>query len=401
MQKKYITSTDQNYIDLPLFCVGNNRPASEIENINHELGNSEFKLKVSYPAGARLTFYDRKILLFIEYIYCKRLNFDEINKEFETLNKENTKQYLQDNRIKKEDDLSLSEQQQVKYDTSKELSSKHNVKCRMADINSILPDSVKPLKHKDIKNSLIKLSNTYIHESSSYFVDDSILQIPSIPLLEVTLSRNKNRDIASIHLNPLHFLNLIKKRTVLSDIKLLTAFKSPIAGRLSEFLKKSLFGSKKFQKDKVKYVYSDLCEYLQITPRDRLSNVKQQLSKPFSELVEQHIIVNWTIKKILFNDYEICFYWSYSFYKDYYNNLDDFTKKEIADGLNKIFLNDEYYKDFIADRDYYLETIKDKIPNKKEFRTIRQYYTYFLYLTQYNRPIPAPQQATTEQKELF
>lgn len=391
--------TDLNLINLPIFTTSKRiKRKTETEEITHELGNVKYNLKISYPEK-KLTFYDRNILGAIEYIYSKQVDFNMIQSELETLIEDETKKYMKDNKIKNIDDLSESEKQQISFSCSKILSNKYRINCRMSDINKIIPSN--NYQHSEIKNSLLKLGSTIIHKTSTYFVDQSILEIPSIPFLDVTISKNKNRDIANINLNAFHFINLIYNRSILSDFKLLNSFKSQIAGRLSEYLSKSLYGSKKFKKDKAIYFYQELCNYLQIEPRKSKSQVLQQLSKPFSELIDKQIIVNWTIEKTLFkNDYELCFYHSFDFYEKYYHNLDDFTKKEISTGLNKIFLDDNLYTDFINERDTYLETIKNKI-DKKEFRDIRQYYTYFLYLTAYNRPIPATQQATTEQKELF
>jgi len=249
----------------------------------------------------------------------------------------------------------------------------------MKDINNLIYNNT--YAHSMIKKSLEKLQQTIIKQESDYFVDSSRLELPEVSLLSFSLSKTKNRDTMIIFLNPFHLVNLLKRNFYISDIKLLNSFQSSIAGRLHELIKKALYGSKLFNKDKVVYDYKFICSYLQIEVRNSKSLILQQFEKPLKELIEKKIIVNWEIQKNLF-DFEILFYHSLQYYNNFWNSLDEKVQSKINFGLAQLYKDDEEYNSFIKEIESFMESLS--FSDQEKFDNIKDYYTKYYYLQKYN-----------------
>jgi len=231
-----------------------------------------------------------------------------------------------------------------------------------------------------IKKSLEKLQQTIIKQESDYFVNSSRLELPEVSLLSFSLSKTKNRDTMIVSLNPFHLVNLLKRNFYISDIKLLNSFQSSIAGRLHELIKKALYGSKLFNKDKVVYDYKFICNYLQVEVRNSKSLILQQFEKPLKELIEKKIIVNWEIQKNLF-DFEILFYHSLQYYNNFWNTLDETIQRKINFGLAQLYKDEEEYNTFNKEIEAFMESLS--FAEQEKYDNLKDFYTKYYYLQKY------------------
>jgi hypothetical protein len=370
--------TDLNIIDLPIFSASKKiKSNKQKETIKLEKNNQVTLLEITYPED-KLTFFDRKILGTIEYLYCQLCEFSNLKKEITISINQETKNYLKKFNIDNENDLSQAEKQQIIFTVLERIKTNHKLYISLKSLNIILDKEL--YNHTNIKKSLLKLSETTIHNKSNYLLDNSNIEY-SFKLLDVTMAeteKNKRQNII-IGLNPFHFYNLINSYAVKANLQLLNSFRQPIAGRLSELLSKALYGSKLYKKNKVVYDYQYICEYLQIEKRKSESLILQQLKKPFDELIEKKIIVNWLLQKNLF-DYDVEFYQSFSFYADYYNRLDKDLKIKINKGIANITKQPDKYKEFKDRIDDYLSNSNT---DKKELDYVKTYYSKYLFLNEY------------------
>jgi len=382
MKKSNQFYTDLNLINLPIFTASKKiKNERKIEEIILDKNGIKTKLIIQFPEE-KLTFFDRKVLATIEYLFCHRYNVISLEEAY-IKEYDKTKDWYLKEFKKKEKELKESDKQQIIYETMNNLQKAFKLGLTLKNINDFVYN--KTYGHSKVKKSLLKLQNTYIKQESDYFIDGSRLELPEIPLLTFSSSReqksnNNSRENIIISLNAFHLVNLMKKNFVISDLKLLTSFDSSIAGRLSELIKKSLYGSKIFNKDKVSFPYEYISEYLQIEKRGSLSRIKQQLEEPFKELIDKKIIVNWLLQKNLF-DYEIVFFHSLQFYENYWENLEEITKKLINQGLAKLIRQEDKYKKFEEEVNTFMETVKVKDSAEKE--RIKIFYIKYYYLDNY------------------
>jgi len=370
--------TDLNLINLPIFSTSKRiKRKSEKEIIEIRKNNKKTKLIITYPQK-KLTFFDRKILASIEYIFTNHLSLAKIEKSFNNEYEKELEKVKQKHSIKSTDEIGESEKQLILFSAMENVQKEYKLYLTLKEINDLIFN--KSYLHKEIKQSLIKLSQTIIYQTSHYFIDNSVLEIPGMQLLNVIISRHKNRDMLTITLNPFHMINIVQKKVTRADLRLLNSFRQPIAGRLSELLNKALYGSKTFNKSKVVYDYSYICDYLQIEKRKAESLILQQLKKPFNELIEKKIIINWLLVKNLFG-YEVSFYHSHNFYEDYYNMLDKKTKIKINKGLAQIIKNESVYTEFKNKIEMYFE--KTNFKTETELDQVKPFYSKYLYLTEY------------------
>lgn len=378
MRQKNKFYTDINLINLPIFSSSKkiNR-SNKTEEIVLNKNGVKTKLIIQYPEE-KLTFFDRKILAGIEYLFCNLHNISSLeeayNKEFLIQKKIFLKKFNID-----EDDIKQSETQQIIFETMSVIQKEFKLYITMKDINNLIYNNT--YAHSMIKKSLEKLQQTIIKQESDYFIDSSRLELPEVSLLSFSLSKTKNRDTMIISLNPFHLVNLLKRNFYISDIKLLNSFQSSIAGRLHELIKKALYGSKLFNKDKVVYDYKFICSYLQIEVRNSKSLILQQFEKPLKELIEKKIIVNWEIQKNLF-DFEILFYHSLQYYNNFWNSLDEKVQSKINFGLAQLYKDDEEYNSFIKEIESFMESLS--FSDQEKFDNIKDYYTKYYYLQKYN-----------------
>ena len=382
MKKSNQFYTDLNLINLPIFTASKKiKNERKIEEIILDKNGIKTKLIIQFPEE-KLTFFDRKVLATIEYLFCHRYNVISLEEAY-IKEYDKTKDWYLKEFKKKEKELKESDKQQIIYETMNNLQKAFKLGLTLKNLNDFVYN--KTYGHSKVKKSLLKLQNTYIKQESDYFIDGSRLELPEIPLLTFSSSReqksnNNSRENIIISLNAFHLVNLMKKNFVISDLKLLTSFDSSIAGRLSELIKKSLYGSKIFNKDKVSFPYEYISEYLQIEKRGSLSRIKQQLEELFKELIDKKIIVNWLLQKNLF-DYEIVFFHSLQFYENYWENLEEITKKLINQGLAKLIRQEDKYKKFEEEVNTFMETVKVKDSAEKE--RIKIFYIKYYYLDNY------------------
>jgi len=382
MRKKDQFYTDLNLINLPIFTASKKiKNEKKIEEIILDKNGVKTKLIIQFPED-KLTFFDRKVLATIEYLFCYQYNITSLEesyiKEYDKIKEWYLKKFK-----KKEKDLKESDKQQIIYETMNNLQKEFKLGLTLKNINDFIYN--KTYGHSKVKKSLIKLQNTYIKQESDYFIDGSRLELPEIPLLTFSSSKeSKERDNAReniiISLNAFHLVNLMKKNFVISDLKLLTSFNSAIAGRFSELIKKSLYGSRTFNKDKVNFSYDYICNYLQIEKLISESGIKRQLKTAFEELIDKKIIVNWLLQKNLFG-FEIIFFHSLLFYEIYWNTLDEITKQLVNKGLANLIKQEEKYQKFEEKINQFMNTVKTKDNTEKD--RIKAYYTKYYYLDNY------------------
>jgi len=377
MRQKNKFYTDINLINLPIFSSSKkiNR-SNKTEEIVLNKNGVKTKLIIQYPEE-KLTFFDRKILAGIEYLFCNLHNISSLeeayNKEFIIQKKIFLKKFNID-----EDDIKQSETQQIIFETMSVIQKEFKLYITMKDINNLIYNNT--YAHSMIKKSLEKLQQTIIKQESDYFVDSSRLELPEVSLLSFSLSKTKNRDTMIVSLNPFHLVNLLKKNFYISDIKLLNSFQSSIAGRLHELIKKALYGSKLFNKDKVVYDYKFICNYLQVEVRNSKSLILQQFEKPLKELIEKKIIVNWEIQKNLF-DFEILFYHSLQYYNNFWNTLDETIQRKINFGLAQLYKDEEEYNTFNKEIEAFMESLS--FAEQEKYDNLKDFYTKYYYLQKY------------------
>ncbi len=377
MKQKNKFYTDVNLINLPIFSSSKkiNR-SNKTEEIVLNKNGVKTKLIVQYPEE-KLTFFDRKILAGIEYLFCNLHNISSLeeayNKEFVIQKKIFLKKFNID-----EDDIKQSETQQIIFETMSVIQKEFKLYITMKDINNLIYNNT--YAHSMIKKSLEKLQQTIIKQESDYFVDSSRLELPEVSLLSFSLSKTKNRDTMIVSLNPFHLVNLLKRNFYISDIKLLNSFQSSIAGRLHELIKKALYGSKLFNKDKVVYDYKFICNYLQVEVRNSKSLILQQFEKPLKELIEKKIIVNWEIQKNLF-DFEILFYHSLQYYNNFWNTLDETIQRKINFGLAQLYKDEEEYNTFNKEIEAFMESLS--FAEQEKYDNLKDFYTKYYYLQKY------------------
>ncbi len=377
MRQKNKFYTDINLINLPIFSSSKkiNR-SNKTEEIVLNKNGVKTKLIIQYPEE-KLTFFDRKILAGIEYLFCNLHNISSLeeayNKEFIIQKKIFLKKFNID-----EDDIKQSETQQIIFETMSVIQKEFKLYITMKDINNLIYNNT--YAHSMIKKSLEKLQQTIIKQESDYFVDSSRLELPEVSLLSFSLSKTKNRDTMIVSLNPFHLVNLLKRNFYISDIKLLNSFQSSIAGRLHELIKKALYGSKLFNKDKVVYDYKFICNYLQVEVRNSKSLILQQFEKPLKELIEKKIIVNWEIQKNLF-DFEILFYHSLQYYNNFWNTLDETIQRKINFGLAQLYKDEEEYNTFNKEIEAFMESLS--FAEQEKYDNLKDFYTKYYYLQKY------------------
>ena len=377
MRQKNKFYTDINLINLPIFSSSKkiNR-SNKTEEIVLNKNGVKTKLIIQYPEE-KLTFFDRKILAGIEYLFCNLHNISSLeeayNKEFVIQKKIFLKKFNID-----EDDIKQSETQQIIFETMSVIQKEFKLYITMKDINNLIYNNT--YAHSMIKKSLEKLQQTIIKQESDYFVDSSRLELPEVSLLSFSLSKTKNRDTMIVSLNPFHLVNLLKRNFYISDIKLLNSFQSSIAGRLHELIKKALYGSKLFNKDKVVYDYKFICNYLQVEVRNSKSLILQQFEKPLKELIEKKIIVNWEIQKNLF-DFEILFYHSLQYYNNFWNTLDETIQRKINFGLAQLYKDEEEYNTFNKEIEAFMESLS--FAEQEKYDNLKDFYTKYYYLQKY------------------
>jgi len=377
MRQKNKFYTDINLINLPIFSSSKkiNR-SNKTEEIVLNKNGVKTKLIIQYPEE-KLTFFDRKILAGIEYLFCNLHNISSLeeayNKEFIIQKKIFLKKFNID-----EDDIKQSETQQIIFETMSVIQKEFKLYITMKDINNLIYNNT--YAHSMIKKSLEKLQQTIIKQESDYFVDSSRLELSEVSLLSFSLSKTKNRDTMIVSLNPFHLVNLLKRNFYISDIKLLNSFQSSIAGRLHELIKKALYGSKLFNKDKVVYDYKFICNYLQVEVRNSKSLILQQFEKPLKELIEKKIIVNWEIQKNLF-DFEILFYHSLQYYNNFWNTLDETIQRKINFGLAQLYKDEEEYNTFNKEIEAFMESLS--FAEQEKYDNLKDFYTKYYYLQKY------------------
>jgi len=376
-ENKFVS--DLNLINLPIFTTSKKiKKTSEIEEIVlPEKNGINIKLVIRYSSEEKLTFFDRKVIANIEYLFCQKYDIQNIETAFNTEYSRQFDLFIKERKIKKED-LSEAEKQKIIINAINIVKQEFKLFLTLGMINEVIYD--KTYAHSQIKKSLEKLGSTFIHQQSDYFVDGSKLEISSIPLIEYMYTETKNnyRNSVIISLNSFHIVNLIKKKFVVTDIKLLNSFKSPISGRLSELLRKSLYGSKSFKKDKVTYTYDYLCAYLQLEQRTSKSLIIQQLTQPLNELIEKKIIVNWIITKELFG-FEISFYHSLNFYEIQYKALDTKTMIKVQKGL--LDLSENENDEYVRLENEVLSFINStNLPKDLNIDAFKTYYMTYLFL---------------------
>jgi len=377
MRQKNKFYTDINLINLPIFSSSKkiNR-SNKTEEIVLNKNGVKTKLIIQYPEE-KLTFFDRKILAGIEYLFCNLHNISSLeeayNKEFIIQKKIFLKKFNID-----EDDIKQSETQQIIFETISVIQKEFKLYITMKDINNLIYNNT--YAHSMIKKSLEKLQQTIIKQESDYFVNSSRLELPEVSLLSFSLSKTKNRDTMIVSLNPFHLVNLLKRNFYISDIKLLNSFQSSIAGRLHELIKKALYGSKLFNKDKVVYDYKFICNYLQVEVRNSKSLILQQFEKPLKELIEKKIIVNWEIQKNLF-DFEILFYHSLQYYNNFWNTLDETIQRKINFGLAQLYKDEEEYNTFNKEIEAFMESLS--FAEQEKYDNLKDFYTKYYYLQKY------------------
>jgi hypothetical protein len=377
MRQKNKFYTDINLINLPIFSSSKkiNR-SNKTEEIVLNKNGVKTKLIIQYPEE-KLTFFDRKILAGIEYLFCNLHNISSLeeayNKEFIIQKKIFLKKFNID-----EDDIKQSETQQIIFETMSVIQKEFKLYITMKDINNLIYNNT--YAHSMIKKSLEKLQQTIIKQESDYFVNSSRLELPEVSLLSFSLSKTKNRDTMIVSLNPFHLVNLLKRNFYISDIKLLNSFQSSIAGRLHELIKKALYGSKLFNKDKVVYDYKFICNYLQVEVRNSKSLILQQFEKPLKELIEKKIIVNWEIQKNLF-DFEILFYHSLQYYNNFWNTLDETIQRKINFGLAQLYKDEEEYNTFNKEIEAFMESLS--FAEQEKYDNLKDFYTKYYYLQKY------------------
>lgn len=369
--------TDLNLINLPIFSSSKKiKSQNKTEKIQLEKNNIKTNLIITYP-NEKLSFFDRKVLATIEYLYCKKFDFNNTKKLFEEIQENVKLDYCKKNKIK-EKDLSLADEQTIIINSLENLSYEHRLYIDFKLINKFLS---KTYLHSKIKKSLLKISETSINYESDYIIDGSKIQFNQVLLnakiVESENTKNK-KNIVSISLNPFHLYNLIYNYNTKSDLNFLNSFESSIGGRLSELLRKSIYGSKNYNKSYVVYEYTYICNYLQIEKFKSLSRIIQQIENPFKELIAKNIIVNYRIEKNLFGDYEVYFYHSFDFYKDYFESLDKDDVQKINNKIREIIKDENIYKLLQNSIDDFF--LNSKISSEEERKEIEPYYRYYIIL---------------------
>jgi len=377
MGEKNTFYSDINLVDLPIFTANKiikSENRKEIINLNKK--NQKTKLVITY-GKEKLTWFDRKVIASLEYIFGKQFDFNIIQEEINIIIKTRTEEYLNIFKTKKIGDLSNSEKQQIIYDSMFRLSKNYGLSVTLKTINDILNPNF--YNHGNIKKSLFRLSETRIENESDYFIDSSKLTV-SFNLLDINMSETKakQRQNINIYLNPFHFYNLVRNNTIKSDLKLLSSFEIPIAGRLSEVLKKSLYGCEIHNNSKIIFEYDYICEYLHIKKFKTQSRIIQQLEPALNELRDKKIVINWLLQKNLLG-FEVIFYRDFNFYEEYYKLQDEGIKRQILKKENELLNNDEL-RDKIEKKTNHL--LKHISISNKEIEKVKGYYRKYLILTE-------------------
>ncbi len=367
--------TDINIINLPIFSATKNDTITNTETI---IINTEPKtiLNISYKDGKKLTFFDRKILGLIELIYCKSFDFDKLKKAFDVEFNNQKELYKKKYKLA---ELTSAAYQSIVYNTGSIILAQNKLYLTLSDLNKILNKN-KTYTHSYIKDSLDKLSKTTIEEQTTYFIDNSSFETSSFPLLNYFSETEGKTHRLLISLSPFHFLNLLSKKYVASNLNMLSSFNSPIAGRLSEYISKRLYGSKKYNKDYTRINYSDICSYLHLKQHSKKSYILQQLEKPFNELIEKKIIENWKLSDQLdLFDISFEFYHNWQYYLIFFDSLD----ADIINRLDKALLdllnnNKEQYEELDKRRSDYVSTVPDK--HKK---SAGKYFLRYIFYTEF------------------
>ena len=369
--------TDKNIIDLPIFSASKRNEQLEDQEIVINT-SPRTVLNISYGNKKKLTFFDRKILAFIEYIFCKKENFNDLRDIFEKNLIENIEAYLEQHNLTREE-LSVVDEQTIIYRTGYALAADNAISITFRDINTLLNDN-KTYSHSKIKASIENLNKTTICENTTYKVGEEYFKSSGFPLISYFMNKTGKTHKAEIFLSPFHFFNLLSKQYVASNIHLLTSFKSPIAGRLSEFVSKRLYGSKKFNKDYTRIAYEDICNYLHLRIRPNISLIKQQLEVPLNELIEKNVIENWKFSKQLdLFGVDIEFYYDWNFYSHYLKDLPFTILEQIDQNVSDMLENDTDLYHEINDRcKEYMKNVSSENRNKAKV----DYFRY-IYYTEY------------------
>jgi len=378
--------SDINLINLPIFSTSKKvelKHDNRRQVIAIEKNNVKTTLVITYP-GQKLTFFDRKILAGIEYLFCKKFDFEKIKEEYDKEFPIKKAEYLKEKK-QKEEYLTERDQQTIIINTMRIVKERFQLYLYLKNINDLVFHET--YMHGDIKKSVQKLSSTRIHQKSDYLIEDETLEI-DLFLIEALINREMidneregKKDFLILTLNPLHIFNMINGHITQADLKLMSSFSSTIAGRLSELLKKSLYGSQYWKKNKVVFPYEYICDYLHIKKHTYESDITRQLKKPFKELIEKNIIVNWLLEKDLWGNYEISFYHSNQFYYDFCEMLDKVTKIKIEKKTAEITQNETEYFLLQKQINNFIENAKVKTEGEKE--KLKTYYRKYLILTEY------------------
>lgn len=376
--------TDLNLINLPIFSASKVNKVIDKEIITLDV-MSKTVLNIQYDKGIKPTFFDRKIFALIEYIYCTNFNFDEIKILFDKEYDIQKANYLKAYNIN-EEDLTNAGVQNIIYSTGTTIMAKHQLFLTFADLSNLFNKFSGGVARMstDIKASLRKLGNTRIDEKTTYLIDNSKFESSPFSLINYYIDTHQKTHHISISLSPFHFLNLLSKRYVESNIKLLSSFDSPIAGRLSEYLSKKLYGSKKYNKHFTRVSYKEICTYLHLKQHDKKSYILQQLEKPFNELIDKKIIEKWQISKQpdLFG-LTFDFFYNWKYYSYFFDNLEEKTRILIDTHLAELIEKDnDLYKELEAKKTEYIEDIP-----AKEQTEAGNYFLRHLYYTQYYNKI--------------
>ena len=111
-ENKFVS--DLNLINLPIFTTSKKiKKTSEIEEIVlPEKNGINIKLVIRYSSEEKLTFFDRKVIANIEYLFCQKYDIQNIETAFNTEYSRQFDLFIKERKIKKED-LSEAEKQKI------------------------------------------------------------------------------------------------------------------------------------------------------------------------------------------------------------------------------------------------------------------------------------------------
>ena len=254
-------ATEINFLRLPLFKTTKVSSKRTVNTIDYKIDKDNYHIEISTDAG--LTAFDRKVLIVLEYLYI---------------------------------------QQNPLFLTNKLVTNFSEI-ARLLGISGgnaeKIWESLSKLRSVEISASVQIKEGSETKTVESEF---NLLYAITRVLSENEENKRKYTTRLELLLNDWHVDNFRNNYYRIVNLGLVVSLRSGIAVRLFDYLNYKAFyydtEAKKYrQKTKVKVAYSDLVQYLHISDRYSLKEIKKQFRTPFLELKEKGVLKDFYYEK--------------------------------------------------------------------------------------------------------